>query len=82
MEVRVCIGEFCHLQGSEIVTRTFMELAEKEGLGERLSLKGVFCLGKCQEAGVSVKVGDTVHKLKYEDAERFFREVLVPASKA
>jgi NADH:ubiquinone oxidoreductase subunit E len=82
MEVRICIGEFCHLQGSEIVARTFMDLAEKAGLGGSLSLKGVFCLGKCQEAGVSVKVGDKVHKLKYEDAEGFFRDVILPAVSA
>ncbi len=82
MEVRICIGEFCHLKGSEIVTRVFMELAEKEGLGEALDLKGVFCLGKCQEQGVSVKVGEVIHKLNYEDAEKFFHGVILPALKA
>jgi NADH:ubiquinone oxidoreductase subunit E len=81
MEVRICIGEFCHLKGSEIVTRVFMEQAEMEKLGEALSLKGVFCLGKCQEPGVTVKVGDKLHKVQYEDAEGFFQSVVLPAVK-
>ncbi len=82
MEVRICIGEFCHLKGSEVVTRTFMDLAEKQGLGDSLDLKGVFCLGACQAEGVSVKVGDRVHKVRMEEAERFFLDVVVPAAKA
>ncbi|HUW39989.1 MAG TPA: hypothetical protein VMV90_03195 [Rectinemataceae bacterium] len=82
MDVRICIGEFCHLKGSEIVTRVFMELAEKEQLGDRLDLKGVFCHGACQEEGVSVRIGDTVHKVLHENAEAFFRSVVLPAVKA
>ena len=82
MEVRICIGEFCHLNGSEIVARTFMDLAKKESLGEALDLKGVFCLGKCHEKGVSVKVGNEFHKIAYEDAEKFFRAVVIPAARA
>lgn len=79
MEVRICIGEFCHLQGSEVITRVFMTLAEKEKLGDKFDFKGVFCQGKCQEQGVSVRVGEIVHKVKAEEAEKFFREVVVPA---
>ncbi|HTX71397.1 MAG TPA: (2Fe-2S) ferredoxin domain-containing protein [Rectinemataceae bacterium] len=82
MEVRVCIGDFCHLQGSEIVTRVFMELAEQEQLGPLFDFKGVFCLGKCQEEGVSVRVGDRVHKVNRDNAEEFFREVILPAVRA
>jgi len=82
MEVRVCIGEFCHLQGAEIITRVFMELAEKEKLGDDFDFKGVFCLGACQEEGVSVRVGNKVHKVDREHAEEFFRSVVLPAVKA
>jgi NADH:ubiquinone oxidoreductase subunit E len=82
MEVRICIGEFCHLQGSEIVVRTFMDLIEKEKLGDSVDLKGVFCHGTCQEPGISVKVGDVVHKTRLEDAEKLFRTVIMPAAQA
>jgi len=82
MEVRICIGEFCHLQGSEIVVRTFKDLIEKEKLEASVDLKGVFCHGACQEPGVSVKMDDVVHKIRLEDAEMFFRTVIMPAATA
>lgn len=78
MELLICVGSSCHLKGAEVVVKTFQDLIEKEGLGKKLVLKGSFCMGKCSENGVTLKLNDKFYKTRYEDAEKFFYDTIVP----
>ena len=82
MELLICVGSACHLQGSEVVVKTFLALIEREGLGQKVILKGSFCLGKCSENGVAVKFKDKFYTTKTEEAESFFYQTLLPVIKA
>jgi NADH:ubiquinone oxidoreductase subunit E len=82
MELLICVGSSCHLQGSEVVVKTFQGLIEKEKLGKKILLKGSFCLGKCSENGVTIKIKDRFYKTKYEEAESFFYQTILPIIKA
>ena len=69
MIVEVCIGSSCHLKGSYQVIREIENFITREGLEDRIELKGAFCLGNCTEA-VSVRVGEEILSFSPEDAVR------------
>lgn len=79
MEVKVCIGEFCHFNGAEIVVKRLQELLHNHNASEPIALKGCFCIRKCQEAGVAVQVEDDVHTVTPDAIDDFFHNVILPA---
>jgi len=75
MKLTVCIGSSCHLKGSRLIVEELQALIAESGLEDKVELIGTFCLGNCQ-AGVSVKLDDTLYSLNPEDTKAFFeREV-------
>ncbi len=58
VSISMCVGSACHLRGSREVIEAVQEEIARLGLGEQVELKGSFCLGKCGESGVTVKVND------------------------
>ena len=79
MDLIVCVGDHCHLNGSEMVVRRFQEMLKDAGLGDRVTLKGSFCLGDCSPRDeVAVRLGGEVLHTRYQDAEVCFREQIVP----
>ena len=60
MTVYVCVGSSCHLKGSYEIIELFKSRLEKEGLTDKVELKGRFCLGKCASSGVSIQVDDQI----------------------
>ena len=76
MKLTVCIGSACHLKGSRQIVEQLQKLIAENGLEEKVELIGTFCLGTCQ-AGVSVKLDETLYSLNPEDIKSFFeKEVL------
>ena len=76
MKITVCIGSSCHIKGSRQVVEGLQSLIEKNGIGEKVTLGGTFCLGRCQE-GVCVMVDDNFHSVSPETMDEFFNnEVL------
>lgn len=76
MKITVCIGSSCHIKGSRQVVEGLQSLIEKNGIGEKVTLGGTFCLGKCQQ-GVCVMVDDSFHSVSPETLDEFFNnEVL------
>jgi NADH:ubiquinone oxidoreductase subunit E len=57
LDVYVCVGSSCHLRGSDRVVACLQALLAAQGLEERVTLNGSFCLDNCS-GGVSVKVGE------------------------
>ncbi len=76
MEVRICIGSSCHLKGSKPVVDTIQRLVIENGLFDRISLKGSFCMGRCSE-GVCVTVDGRFYSVTPETAEEFFEKEIL-----
>jgi len=77
MEVRICIGSACHLNGSYDVIKAFEKLIEESKVSEQIELRSSFCLGKCK-GGVSVQVDQgEIYGLKKSDVDDFFRKHVI-----
>ena len=81
MDLIICVGDSCHLQGSEVVLKAFQSIIEKEELGDKITLKGSFCMGRCSDEGVTMQLGDKFFKTPYKNAEEFFKSTIVPLVK-
>ena len=76
LKITVCIGSSCHIKGSRPVVEQLQELIAKHDLGDKVSLGGTFCMGKCQQ-GVCVTVNDEFYSVTPETVGEFFaNEVL------
>ena len=60
MTVLICVGSSCHLKGSYDIIELMKARLIKEGLEDKVDLKGTFCLGKCGIAGVSIQVDEQI----------------------
>ena len=60
MTVLICVGSSCHLKGSYDIIELMKARLIKEGLEDKVNLKGTFCLGKCGIAGVSIQVDEQI----------------------
>ena len=75
--VTVCVGSSCHIKGArEMITR-FSDFLAKEGLEDKVELKGSFCMERCGE-GINWMVGDEIlsSPSAVEGAEMFRKKVL------
>jgi NADH:ubiquinone oxidoreductase subunit E len=43
--VTVCVGSSCHIKGARRMIGRFNEVLAKEGLQDKVELKGSFCMG-------------------------------------
>lgn len=60
MIISVCVGSYCHLQGSYIMIERLKKRIEQEKLTDSIEVRAAFCLGKCGSHGVSIKFGENV----------------------
>ncbi len=80
MDLVVCVGEKCHLNGSELVLKGFMDIIAAEKLEGELRIKACFCIGECtQNDQVNVRLGDSIFQADPEDPHRSFAEHVRPA---
>ena len=75
MKVTVCIGSSCHIKGSRLVVECLQNRISENGLDDKVTLAGTFCMGKCQE-GVCVTVDDEFHSVTPDTVEEFFETVI------
>ena len=79
MDLTICVGETCHLNGAEVVVKAIMNLLDEEGLSDQVCLRGSFCMGACSEKReVTVRCGDQLLYADYRQADAFAREQLLP----
>jgi len=84
VDLIVCVGDHCHLSGSEMVVRSFQDLLRESGLSDRVTLKGSFCCGQCGEGPaeddgeVTIRLEGEVFHTRYQDAEACFRDAVKP----
>ncbi len=81
VELGVCIGTSCHLNGSYNVVQTFQQLIEEYALHDKIEFKAYFCMKECKSNGVSVSVGEENYRIEPENAGDFFRNTILAKAK-
>lgn len=74
MKLEICMGTACHLKGSREVIEKIQELIVKNKLKDMVDLSGKFCLGKCENKGVSITLDGKEFDILPEQTEQFFNE--------
>jgi NADH:ubiquinone oxidoreductase subunit E len=83
VDLIICVGENCHLSGSEVVVTQLQEYLANSPLKDSVTLKGSFCLGKCSEHDqVTLRLGEEVFQVRAEEAARYFRKRIAPRIEA
>ena len=57
MIITVCVGSSCHIKGSRNIINNFNDLLKKANLGNKVELKGSFCMERCGE-GINWQIDD------------------------
>jgi len=57
--VTVCVGSSCHIKGARDLISSFNDFLAKEGLCDKVELKGSFCMERCGE-GINWKIDDEI----------------------
>ena len=57
--VTICVGSSCHIKGAREMISCFNNFLTKEGLEDKVELKGSFCMERCGE-GINWKIGDEI----------------------
>lgn len=81
MELRVCVGSACHLQGAHQVLEECNALIAELGLADLCELKACFCQGRCTE-GVNLRLDDTlISGVQPHMVRRIFDDMILPKVK-
>ena len=77
--VTVCVGSSCHVKGArEMITR-FNEFLTKEGLQDKVELKGSFCMERCGE-GINWEInGEVLSSPSVDKGAKMFRKKVLDA---
>ena len=57
--VTVCVGSSCHIKGARDMIALFNGFLTKEGLEDKVELKGSFCMERCGE-GINWQINDEI----------------------
>ena len=71
VELRVCIGSSCHLNGAHNIIATFQHLIEENNLYDKVKFEASFCMHQCAKCGVSVSVNGETYRVEAEKARTF-----------
>jgi NADH:ubiquinone oxidoreductase subunit E len=74
VEVRVCVGTSCHLNGSYNVVQDIQQMIEQYELHEKIDFEAIFCMKECQAKGVSIKVGEEAYRIEPDQVKSFFTD--------
>ena len=79
--VTVCVGSSCHIKGAREMIGCFNDFLKKEGLEDKVELKGAFCMERCGE-GINWKINDEISSSpSVEKGVRLFRKKVLMALK-
>ncbi len=72
--MRVCVGSSCFKRGAGEVVDAVRRLIEENGLGDKVELKGSFCMERCTE-GTTIEIGGRLFCGVFaRDIPKLFRE--------
>lgn len=81
--IRVCVGSSCYLKGSSELVDMLNQKIEENGLQDKISLSGSFCMGKCNRVGVTIAVDDEVCvAVTKENFNEFWKDKVMTAVNA
>lgn len=81
--IRVCVGSSCYLKGSSELVDMLNQKIEENGLQDKISLSGSFCMGKCNRVGVTIAVDDEVFvAITKENFNEFWNDKVMTAVNA
>ncbi len=79
--VTVCVGSSCHIKGAREMIARFNDFLSKEGLQDKVELKGSFCMERCGE-GINWKINDEIlSSSSVEEGAEVFRKKVMEALK-
>lgn len=78
IELSVCIGSACHLNGANNVVMSFQHLIEEYNLHDKINFSASFCMKECSSNSVSVRIGEERFRIQAANARTFFKEKVVP----
>jgi len=79
--VTVCVGSSCHIKGARQMIGRFNDVLAKEGLQDKVELKGSFCMEHCGK-GINWKIDDQiVSSSTVEEGAETFRELIKSKTK-
>lgn len=78
VELKVCIGSSCFVNGGQNVARSFQHMIEENGMHDKINFTATFCMGKCATEGVSVMINDEKFRVDPESARSFFKDKVLP----
>lgn len=58
--IEICVGSSCHLKGSEKIIHLFQTAIAEYKLENDVILSGSFCIGKCNQIGVTVQIDEDI----------------------
>ena len=71
--VTVCVGSSCHIKGARDMIACFNDFLTKEGLTDKVELKGSFCMERCGE-GINWQINDEIlSSSSVEEGAKTFR---------
>ena len=80
MVIQICVGSSCHLKGSPDIVELMQQAVAEHQLEQDVVLTGSFCIGVCNNVGVTVQVDDTVHTgITKENFKDFFSQHVLAA---
>ena len=81
INLSVCIGTSCHLNGANNVVMSFQHLIEEYDLHDKVLVTAAFCMQSCARGDVSVMIGEERFAVNANEARAFFREKVLPLVK-
>ena len=77
------MGSSCYLKGSSELVDMLNQKIEENGLQDKISLSGSFCMGKCNRVGVTIAVDDEVFvAITKENFNEFWNDKVMTAVNA
>ena len=77
MEIKICVGTSCHLNGSYNVVQSLEQLIEEYSLHDEIELEAHFCMKECKSKGVSIKIEEENYRVDPENIYSFFKETIL-----
>jgi NADH:ubiquinone oxidoreductase subunit E len=79
--VTICVGSSCHIKGAREMIARFNEFLNKEGLQDKVELKGSFCMERCGE-GINWKINDEIlSSSSVEEGAEIFKQKVMESLK-
>ena len=78
VDLSVCVGTSCHLNGANNVVVVFQRLIEEYDLHDKVSVSAAFCAQACSRTDVSVKINEQKYAVNANEARKFFKENVLP----